>query len=114
MPAGPLCCAALAAALGSSSCASVAFTRDSETSGRFESTGLAVTLFSIDLPSRAIDIARENASDARQPNLVIDESWVFPYLGPVDFLLDIIGVRYAHVSGSWGFDPDDPRAATAR
>ena len=108
--------AALAAALALSaaSCASVSFTRDTETSGRFDSSGIALTLFSFDLPKRAIDIARENASDSRQPNMVVDEEWVFPHLGPLDFLLDIVGIRYARVSGSWGFAPSDPGSADAR
>ena len=50
------------------SCASVSFERETLTSGTFESTGVAFTILSIDLPKSAIDIARENASDARQPN----------------------------------------------
>jgi len=54
----------------------------------------------------AMDIARENASDARQPNSVITEATVWPYLGWFDWLLDIVGVRYASVSGTWGFPPE--------
>ena len=26
-----------------------------------------------------------------------------PYLGPFDWLLDIVGIRYARISGTWGF-----------
>jgi len=88
------------------SCASVKFDRDTTTSGTFESTGLAFTILSIDLPKSAIDIARENASDARQPNTQITDATVYPYLGWFDWLLDVIGVRYATVSGTWGFAPE--------
>ena len=88
--------------LGSSSCADLSFQRDTETSGRFESTGMAVTLLSFDLPKGALMIARENASDANLPNMVVTETTVFPYLGPFDWLLDIIGLRYARVRGTFG------------
>lgn len=104
----------LVGALALGSCASVAFTRETQTSGRFLSTGVSAALFSYDLPKRAIDIARENASDSRQPNMIIEKEWIFPYLGPLDFLLDIIGIRYARVSGTWGFEPTDATAAAAR
>lgn len=92
-------------ALVASSCASVEFSRDTETSGTFVSTGWAFTIFSHDIPKSALNIARENASDARQPNMVVEEATVTPYLGPFDVLLDIIGVRHARVSGTWGFRP---------
>ena len=87
------------------SCASVSFERETLTSGTFESTGVAFTILSIDLPKSAIDIARENASDARQPNTQITDAKVIPYLGWFDWLLDIVGVRYAKVEGTWGFAP---------
>ena len=48
-------------------------------------------------------IARENASDANLANMVVQETTVFPYLGPFDFLFDIIGIRFARVTGTWGF-----------
>jgi hypothetical protein len=91
--AGPLVCA---------SCADLSFQRDTQTSGTFESTALAVTLISFDLPKGALMIARENASDANLANMVVTETTVIPYLGPVDFLLDIIGIRYARVRGKFG------------
>ena len=94
-------------ALLAASCASVNFQRDSLTSGTFVSTGWSFTFFSRDVPESALNIARENASDARQPNMVVDETIVVPYLGPLDFLLDIISVRYARISGTWGFRPAD-------
>jgi len=92
----------LVLALGASSCANLSFQRDTETSGRFESTGMAVTLLSFDLPKGALMIARENASDANLPNMRVTETTVFPYLGPFDWLIDIIGVRYARVRGTFG------------
>jgi len=88
------------------SCASVSFERETLTSGTFESSGLAFTILSIDLPKSAIDIARENASDARQPNTQVTDAKVLPYLGWFDWVLDIVGVRYAEVSGTWGFPPE--------
>jgi|SoiMethySBSTD1v2_1073268.scaffolds.fasta_scaffold3315155_1 hypothetical protein len=98
--------AACLLALAASSCASVEFHRDTETSGTFVSTGWAFTIFSHDIPKSALNIARENASDARQPNMVVQEAVVTPYLGPFDVLLDIISVRHARVSGTWGFRPN--------
>ena len=89
------------------SCASVKFTRETETSGRFRSSGLSFTFLSIDYPKRAIDIARENASDSRQANLVVESQRIFPYLGPLDWIFDIISIRYARISGTWGFEPGE-------
>ena len=96
---------AVALGLASSACASVEFARTSTTSGTFESSGWSVTILSYDLPKSALKIATENASDARQPNMVIEEATVVPHLGRFDILLDILSVRYARVSGTWGFPP---------
>jgi hypothetical protein len=87
------------------SCANLTFKRDTVTSGTFESTALAFTLISFDLPKGAMLIARENVSDANLANMVVTETKVVPYLGPFDFLLDIIGVRWARVKGTWGAAP---------
>jgi hypothetical protein len=84
-------------------CANVKFSRDTTTSGRFRSAGLAFTLFGIDMPKPAIDIARENVSDVRQPNTRVESVTIFPYFGPLDWILDIISVRYARVTGTWGY-----------
>lgn len=86
-----------------SGCAGVSFERATETSGTFTSYGVALTLLSADFPKGAMQIARENASDANLANMEVQESIVTPYLGPLDWLLDIIGVRYARISGTWGF-----------
>ena len=66
---------------------------------------MAVTLVSFDLPKGALLIARENASDANLANMIVTETTVFPYLGPMDWLLDIIGVRWARVRGTFGVAP---------
>jgi hypothetical protein len=84
-------------------CAGVSFKRSTETSGTFTSYGVAVTVLSTDFPKGALQIARENASDANLAHMEVKESVVIPYLGPVDWLLDILGIRYARISGTWGF-----------
>jgi hypothetical protein len=88
-----------------SACSSMSFTRKSETHGEFYANGIAVTILGIDLPRSAVDIARENLSDARQPNMRVREQLVFPYFGVVDWILDIFSIRYASISGTWGFPP---------
>jgi len=93
-------------------CAHLEFRRDTATSGTFTSTGTAVTLLTWDLPKSALMIAQENASDARQPNLRVTSERVYPYLGWFDWVLDIVGIRYARIEGTWGF-PQTPAAAPA-
>lgn len=95
----------LALVLSLASCANLSFERDTATSGTFTSTGLSVTLVSFDLPKGALLIARENASDANLPNMVVTETTVFPFLWSFDWLLDIVGVRWASVKGTWGIAP---------
>ena len=85
------------------SCSSLKFERCSESAGTFVSTGVAVTLFSIDIPKSVLNIARENASDANIPNMEVSEAVVTPHLGWFDWLLDIVGVRRARIAGTWGF-----------
>ena len=84
-------------------CSSLKFERTSESAGTFVSKGVALTLFSIDIPKSAINIARENASDANLPNMEVSEAVVTPYLGWFDWLLDIVGIRRARIEGTWGF-----------
>ena len=43
----------------------------------------------------------------RGPRVVVEEVIVTPYLGPLDFLMEIISVRYAKITGTWGFPPND-------
>jgi hypothetical protein len=91
--------------LGAPACSSVTFERSTNNSnaGTFLSTGVALTLFSIDIPKSALNIARENASDANRPNMEVTEAVVTPHLGWFDWLLDIVGIRYARIEGTWGF-----------
>ncbi len=88
------------------SCASVSFERNTETSGTFVSTGWAFTIFSIDLPKSAMNIARENASDAKRANMVVETASISPYFGWFDWVLDIVGLRRARIKGTWGFAGD--------
>lgn len=89
--------------LATCGCASLDLERDTQTSGTFRSSALSFTVLSYDLPERALDVAIANASDAERPNSVITSQAVFPNLGPLDWLLDILSVRYAVVEGTWGF-----------
>jgi hypothetical protein len=89
-----------------SACAGVSFDRTTETSGTFSSYGFAVTILSSDFPKGAMQVARENASDSNLANMEITKSVLFPYLGPFDWILDIVGFRYARISGTWGFVPN--------
>lgn len=93
------------------SCASVEFTRETETSGRFEASGRSVTFLSWDIPKSALDIARENVSDSRRPNLVIEKAWVRPHWGTFNWVLDIFSVRKAVIQGTWGFAGEDSEAS---
>ena len=105
---------ALGVALAASSCASLEVTRATQTSGKFVSKGFAVTLFSIDIPKPAVSIARDNASDARLTNTQVQEVVVTPNLGWWDWLLDILGMRWATVRGTWGFTGNEPTTAPAK
>ena len=91
-------------ACGLGSCSSLEFTRETQTSGRFRSTGLSFTIISFDLPKAALDMARENASDSRATNLQITKVKVQPDIGWFNWLFDIISVRRAVIEGTWGFD----------
>ena len=86
----------------SASCTSVKFERETATSGTFRSRAAAFTLISFDFPGEALTTAKGNAADSGLPQLVIEEERVFPYLGRLDWILDIISIRWASVSGTWG------------
>lgn len=96
----------LFAVLGSA-CASVNFKATSPTGGTFTSSALAFTFLSFDVPSPALQIARDNAADSQQPNLLVKRETVFPYLGRLDWILDILCIRYARVTGTWGNPPEE-------
>ena len=96
-------CASLALAFVLGACGSLSIERETETSGRFESSGFGITILSIDIPKSSRDIARENASDSRLTNLRIESNHTFPYLGWFDWVLDVLGARYTKITGTWGF-----------
>ena len=98
--AAPLLCLLLA-----SSCASVSVKRKGPESGTFRSTALSFTFLSYDMPGPALTIARANAADTGRPGLIVEHESVFPHLWKLDWLLDIIGLRYAVVTGTWSRDP---------
>ena len=91
-------------ALTFSACSSLDFQRTSPRAGTFTASALTFTFLSFDFPGDAAVVARGNVSDARQPNTVITNETVLPYLGWFDWLLDIIGLRYARLEGTWGFE----------
>ncbi len=92
----------VASAVLLSSCASLEFERTSPNSGTFRSSAIAFTILSIDIPAPAQSIARGNAADSGRSELIVEHERVFPYLGWFDWLLDIVGVRWATISGTWG------------
>ena len=92
--------------LSLSACSSIEFKRDTESSGSFTATGTSFTLFGVDFPRSALNQARENASDAGLHHMQVTEANVWPFLGPLDFLLEIISIRYAVVEGTWGYSED--------
>ena len=93
-----LVCATLACA----SCASLHFEPRDDGTGTFRSTALAFTVLGSDYPQSAVLVARANASDAQLPNLVVTEERIFPYFWRLDFLLDLISIRWASVAGTYG------------
>jgi hypothetical protein len=93
---------ALAGALLCSACASLEFTPLDAEHGTFRSSGVAVTFLGRDYPQAAILLARANAADSALPNLVVTEERIFPYFWRLDFLLDVLSVRWATVRGTYG------------
>lgn len=88
--------------LASASCASLTFEPRDDGTGTFSSTAIAFTFLGRDYPQSAVLVARGNASDAQLPNLVVTEERVFPYFWRLDFLLDLISIRWAAVRGTYG------------
>ena len=93
---------ALACLLPSAACANLDFRASDASSGTFRSTALSFTFLGNDYPQSALLLARANAADSQLPNLVITEEHVFPYFWKLDFLLDIVSLRWASVSGTYG------------
>ena len=93
---------ALLGLLASPACASLEFHATDERTGIFRSTAVAFTFLGSDYPQSAVLLARANASDSQLPNLVVTQELVFPYFWKLDFLLDIVSLRWASVSGTYG------------
>lgn len=89
------------------SCSSLSFQRETETSGTYRATGWSFTFLTWDFPKQAIDIVRENVSDANLANMEVTQTVKAPDLGWFNWLLEIISVRYAKLSGTWGFRGDE-------
>lgn len=90
----------------------MSFHRDTPNSGTFRSWAFAATVLAIDFPKDGRQIARGNVADARMPNPIVERELVFPYLGPLDFLLDIVSIRYVRITGTWGFPGVEGQPAT--
>lgn len=97
----PLAGAALLVSL--SACSSLKFERSTATSGTYRSSSVAFTLFSIDMPADALQIARENASDVGRAAMIERTARVTNW-GWWNWVLDIISIRRAKVTGTWGFE----------
>ena len=95
-----------------SSCASLSFEPIDATRGEFTSTALAFTFLGSDYPQSAILLARANASDSGLPAMEVERERIFPYFWKMDFLLDILSLRYASVSGTYG-PAEKPMSAPA-
>lgn len=89
------------------SCTSLEIERDSLTSGTFRSRAWAFTILSWDLPKAALDTARENASDTRLLNMRVRKVRLTPDWGWWNWVLDILSVRVATISGTWGFSGEE-------
>lgn len=95
----------LVAGTGASSCTGLSVDQESPTHGTFRSTATSFTFLSLDYPAPALSIALGNAADTTLPDLVVRSERVVPRLGYLDWLLEILSVRYAVVSGTWGEPP---------
>jgi len=92
----------LCALLACVSCANLDVRPDDADSGTFRSTAVSFTFLGRDFPQSAILIARANAADTRLPNLVVTQERIFPYFWKLDFLLDVLSLRWAAVEGTYG------------
>jgi hypothetical protein len=107
-------CLAGLSAVALSACASVSFERHTATSGTFKSSGWSITILQMDFPKGALSVARENASDANMANMVVENVTQIPSWPPLDWLFDIFSIRYASVSGTWGFTGQENQSPDAK
>ena len=92
----------LACVLACASCANLKVEPADAETGTFESGAMALTFLGKDFPQSAVLVARANAADAQLPNMVVTEERIFPYFWKLDFLLDILSLRWAWISGTYG------------
>ena len=97
-----------------SACTSLKFKRTGPDHGTFTSSATTFTFLSFDVPGPARDLAMGNAADSARPNLLIESDVIVPYLGWFDWIFDIIGVRYARVTGTWGTPAAETTVSDAR
>jgi hypothetical protein len=97
---------ALSLLLLAASCSSVEFQRTTESSGTFEASGTSFTIFGVDVPRSALDQARENASDAGLHNMEVTDTSLWPDLGWLDWIFELISIRHATIEGTWGYAPE--------
>lgn len=93
---------ALPCLLFAPACASLDMEPTDANSGTFRATAVAFTFLGNDFPQSAVLVARANAADSQLPNMVVTEERIFPYFWRLDFLLDILSLRWASVSGTYG------------
>src|SRR5262245_16788760 len=105
--------AALLAPLLVAASSSLKLDRQTETSGTLVPKARSCTILSLDVPKTAEQIARENASDANMPNMLITDVKLVPWLGGFDWLLDILSIRYCRISGTWGFSAPEGTVRSA-
>lgn len=98
----PLRALFLACALAAASCANLKVEPKDAERGTFQSGAMAFTFLGRDFPQSAVLLARANAADTQLPNLVVTEERIFPYFWKLDFLLDLVSLRWAWISGTYG------------
>lgn len=82
-------------------CASVTFTRETETSGTFRSSARSFTILSYELPRPATLAAHENVADSNLPQLRVTSERSTDW-GWWNWVLEIVSTRSATVRGRWG------------
>lgn len=83
-------------------CSSLEITRDTETSGSFNSSARTWVFLGWHMPRPAIQIAHENISDSGLPNTRETEVHRTDW-GWFNWVIEIFSTRTAHVKGTWGY-----------
>lgn len=88
--------------------------RETETSGRFDSTARSWTILSWDFPKDAELIARENISDARLTNVRIEAIDRRPdWIWWLAWIPELLWSPSCRITGTWGFPPAASRGEGA-